>query len=70
MTLGAYLFEGKILPCLCVAIIALLSVDYKNSPKLAPTPLIPSFLISKRVMSGRLSRYIVFVPSNISSNCI
>ena len=59
----AYLFEGKIPPRSCVVVIVLLSVNYKGSPKLAPTPLIPSFLISMRVMRGRLSRYIVFVPS-------
>ena len=63
MTLGDYLFEGKILPLLRAILTRLLSSKYGNYSKLACMGLITMFMTYTRVMRGRLSRYIVFGPS-------
>ena len=54
MTLGDYLFEGKILPFSCVALTRMLSGRYDICSKLACMGLILMFMIYMRVMSGLL----------------
>ena len=54
MTLGAYLFEGKILPLLYIALTCMLSGKYDIRSKLACMGLILMFMIYMRVMSGLL----------------
>ena len=66
MTHRAYLFERKMPPLLHIDLTCLLSDRYKKHSKLACMGLTPTFLTFMRVMRGRLSRYIVIVPSTSS----
>ena len=52
MALGDYLFEGKILPLLYIALTCMLSGRYDICSKLACTALILMFMIYMRVMRG------------------
>ena len=54
MALGDYLFEGKILPFLCIVLTCLLSGKYDICSKLACMGLTMMFMTYMRVMRGQL----------------
>ena len=54
MTLGAYLFEGKILPLLFIVLTRLLLGKYKNYSKLACMGLTMMFMTYTQAMRGYL----------------